>query len=116
MRAQPKKKKKRVMCPMMINAGKKNKTGKGIECDFMSNRESSMTAVFTTQISGFTGMSSAEGQSLGISFIAVVPVPPEVLVPRSSRCCSAVTNLTSVPGDTGSIPGLAQWVKDLALL
>ena len=34
---------------------------------------------------------------------------------KSSRCGSAVTNLTAIHEDVGLIPGLAPWVKDPAL-
>ena len=34
---------------------------------------------------------------------------------RSSHHGSVVMNLTSIHEDSGLVPGLAQWVKDLAL-
>ena len=35
---------------------------------------------------------------------------------RSSPCGSAITNLTSIHEDVGSIPGITQWLRDLTLL
>ena len=35
---------------------------------------------------------------------------------RSSCCGSVVTNPTRIHGDSGSIPGPAQWAKDPVLL
>ena len=42
--------------------------------------------------------------------------PNQKAKPGSTCCGSAVMNPTSIHEDVGLIPGLAQWVKDLALL
>ena len=45
-----------------------------------------------------------------------VPLVNNNLVYGSSHCGSVVMNPTSIHEDGGLIPGLAQWVKDPALL
>ena len=39
----------------------------------------------------------------------------EIFIVGSSHCGSAETNLTRIHEDAGSIPGLAQWLKDTVL-
>ena len=53
-----------------------------------------------------------------IRSLDAVIFPKEVIksVHWSSHCSLAVTNPTKIHKDAGIIPGLSQWVKDLALL
>ena len=60
------------------------------------------------------------GDAGGIGDLRFSRVPAEALwvktLTAGSSCCGSVeTNLTSIHEDIGSIPGLAQWVKDPVL-
>ena len=45
----------------------------------------------------------------------MLSVPTKERKKGSSRYGAAVTNLTSIHEDVGSMPGLAQWVRDPVL-
>ena len=48
--------------------------------------------------------------------LPVLKLNPFIKHLGSSRCGSVETSPTGIHEDAGSIPGLAQWVKDLVLL
>ena len=54
-----------------------------------------------------------DGSPKGVS-LYLYCLNSKLLVIGSSLCGSEVMNPTSIHVDTGSIPALAQWVKDLA--
>ena len=54
------------------------------------------------------------GNTIGISVKVIINFINKKLV--SSHCGAVETNLASIHEDVGLIPGLAQWVGDLALL
>ena len=50
-----------------------------------------------------------------IKLAVTLPYPSTVDTSQSSHCGPGVMTLTNIHEDVGLVPGLAQWVKDLAL-